>query len=232
MALESSMVLCTLRRALLVFVAAACASSDTARPRAWGRPKKPPPPQVQQLTQLQLRQHAEWEKAADTAEAEASWAASDAEEEAAAAQRDLLAEAAELRIDVERLRGGARDQSGALSETAKPRLLSRPTQQESQAQQLRARGAAMADRAKRLRGGGLGELYQSGVLTAVGTPAAASASALAVLLARAGAWHRPRALTGHAALALGSTLVLGATLAMQAESATLAALVSACTLHG
>ena len=85
----------------------------------------------------------------------------------------------------------------------------------------------MADRAKRLRGGGLGELYQSGVLTAVGTPAAASASALAVLLARAGAWHRPRALTGHAALALGSTLVLGATLAMQGESATLAALVSA-----
>ena len=55
------MVLCTVRRALLVFVAAACASSDTARPRAWGRPKKQPPPQVQQLTQLQLRQHAEWQ---------------------------------------------------------------------------------------------------------------------------------------------------------------------------
>jgi hypothetical protein len=87
----AQMVLCTFRRALLVFVAAACASSDTARPRAWGRPKKQPPPQVQQLTQLQLRQHAEREKAADTAEAEAGWAASDAEEEAAAAQRDLQA---------------------------------------------------------------------------------------------------------------------------------------------
>ena len=220
--------------AWLVFVAAACASSDTAKPRAWGRPKKQPQPQLQQLAELQLQQHAELEKAADTAGAEAGWAASDAEEDAAAAQRDLQAEVAEMRIDVERLRGGALDelhQSGVLSETAKPRLLSRPKKQESQAQQLRARGAAMADRATRLRGGGLGELYQSGVLTAVATPAAASASALAVLLARAGAWHRPSALTSQAALALGSALVLGATLAMQGEAAT-AVLVGACTLLG
>ena len=219
---------------LLVFVAAACARSDTAKPRAWSRPKKQQQPQVLQLAELQLRQHAELEEAADTAGAEARWAASDVEEEAAAAQRDLQAEAAEVRIDVERLRGGALDalhQSGVPSETAKPRLLSRPKKQESQAQQLRARGAAMADRATRLRGGGLSELYQSGVLTAVATPAAASASALAVLLARAGAWHRPSALTSQATLALGSALLLGATLAMQGEVAT-AVLVGACTLLG
>ena len=229
---------------LLVFVAAACANSDIAKPRALSSFKSKEQPRVQQLAAQQLRQHTELEKVADAAGEEARRAASDAEEEAAAMQRDLQAEMAEARhkrtaVNLERMaaqaHGGALDerhQSGVLSDIAKPRLLSRPKKQESQVQQLRARGVAMVDRANRLRGGGLGELYQSGVLTAVATPAAASASALAVLLARAGRWHRPSALTSQASLALGSALVLGASLTMQGETATTAVLVGACTLLG